>query len=550
MSTKLFIVGCPRSGTTILAKLLNIHPNISIGIERFNIRVTERKLSSSDFSKERFFDLQPGDTWYDSLDHFKSDYDRLRSKYDVTNIFGDTFPRGYNYIDHLSSVGSDVRFIFCFRDVFEVADSFERQKLLSLHWDNSWDFRRAIEMWNKSISEAQRWISYLPVLPIYHGDLLREPAQIARKIAKFLDVDPRPLLASANMLQRLPSQKVALPAQARQIIQQEANFGGLASVLAYGASPVSTSSLPQHLSIGLRDTVARYEHVDRDIMDYAPWRSPNCRFMFRGPAPSARIEESIVFLGSAATYGRFVERPVAQIISEKTGIPTINFGFGGARPSLYLGEPYIQDALRRCRLAVVEVMSARGYSTDLFTPLNPWTNLGKALPIIPGIKDMIGQAAPFGDHVYDQALANCSFFDFCRIAAQIRIQYISDMKKIAEISQGRNLLFYFSQREPDYMSVPLNWARWAGDFPHFVDENTLKILKPIFSSYAESISSTGLPQLLSNRHTGEPIEVYPPTGVPSTNTYYPSPEMHIEAAEALLPALMTQLRATSRLGGS
>ena len=65
----LFATGCERSGTTILTRLLQSHPGISIGMERYKYllrgvrtrRVT-RRLCPSHFEPGRFFDFRPTDT--------------------------------------------------------------------------------------------------------------------------------------------------------------------------------------------------------------------------------------------------------------------------------------------------------------------------------------------------------------------------------------------------------------------------------------------------------------------------------------------------------
>ena len=543
MKSNIFIVGCPGSGTTAMVRLLNKHPDIAIGMERFSHLIANNLLTPQHFEERRFFDVQPGDTWYDSLHQFKNDYDQIKKKkYKNLKFIGDNFPRGYLNIPYLGGVFQDARFIFCFSDAHEVANYFEERRRAGDAWPEDWGHEKALEFWNRSVLEAQRWIGYLPVLPVHYGDLLRKPQFVIERIARFLGLNARPLLAAARDLPPTSTSLSALSPEARATIAASANVSGLDAVLNDGANPIPLRAKTPHLGVGLEKTrVAIYNNVDRDIMDYQPWQAPRCRYVFTGPEPKAPPEESIVFLGSAATAGRFVEKPVAALVAERMGIPTINLGFGGARPSLYLGEPYVTELLQRCRLAVVEVMSARGYATSLFTPLNPWTNLGQKAAFLPHVDNFVGQEHSFVDEVYKTALSSCGYVDFARVLAEIRIQYLSDMKRIASLTRGRNLLFYFSQRKPDYHARPYGWLPWSGDFPHFVDANLLAVLRKSFAAYSETVSSTGLPQRLVNRHTGQPVPVYPPTEVPSANTYYPSPEMHREAAEAMLPLIEKQL---------
>ena len=54
MSDFLFVIGCPRIATTELTRILNNHPKICIGMERFKY-IYERDIDS--LSKDLFNDL-------------------------------------------------------------------------------------------------------------------------------------------------------------------------------------------------------------------------------------------------------------------------------------------------------------------------------------------------------------------------------------------------------------------------------------------------------------------------------------------------------------
>ena len=60
-----FVLGCDRSGTTALTRLLHSHPNVVLGMERYKQRLGIRDLPTFGpplFEPERFMDFQPGDT--------------------------------------------------------------------------------------------------------------------------------------------------------------------------------------------------------------------------------------------------------------------------------------------------------------------------------------------------------------------------------------------------------------------------------------------------------------------------------------------------------
>ena len=61
--TTLIVTGVARSGTTALGELLNAHPLVGLGIERFKFQfLREDNFSADLFTRERFFDFRPEDT--------------------------------------------------------------------------------------------------------------------------------------------------------------------------------------------------------------------------------------------------------------------------------------------------------------------------------------------------------------------------------------------------------------------------------------------------------------------------------------------------------
>jgi hypothetical protein len=79
-----------------------------------------------------------------------------------------------------------------------------------------------------------------------------------------------------------------------------------------------------------------------------------------------------------------------------------------------------------------------------------------------------------------------------------------------------------------------------GDFPQLVNRSMVEQVRPLADDYVECVSSRGSPQPLISRLTGEPASVAHRgdlrPGTQEFNSYYPSPEMHEDAANALLEA--------------
>jgi hypothetical protein len=149
----LFVAGCPRSGTSALARLLSFSKDIVIGMERFGHLETKGDflLTKSHFSERRFFDLQPGDTFYDDFESMHGFDPEIRKKYRDCVYIGDKRPELYEYYDDLFSVFPSAVVYFIYRDVKEVASSYRGRALKGVHWPKTKDVKSAVRDWNRSM---------------------------------------------------------------------------------------------------------------------------------------------------------------------------------------------------------------------------------------------------------------------------------------------------------------------------------------------------------------------------------------------------------------
>jgi hypothetical protein len=78
-----------------------------------------------------------------------------------------------------------------------------------------------------------------------------------------------------------------------------------------------------------------------------------------------------------------------------------------------------------------------------------------------------------------------------------------------------------------------------GSFPHLVNRAMVETVRSRCSAYVQCVSERGLPQELMSRFTGRPAPVPQRSdlggGLHRKNRYYPSPEMHRDAATLLEP---------------
>jgi hypothetical protein len=90
---------------------------------------------------------------------------------------------------------------------------------------------------------------------------------------------------------------------------------------------------------------------------------------------------------------------------------------------------------------------------------------------------------------------------------------------------------------PDYAPSVKTLSGLFGAFPQLVNGTMVKEVRRQCDHYVECVSARGVPQILLDRFTGERVTVTDPwTSQPWVqNWYYPSPEMHEAAADALEP---------------
>jgi len=129
-----------------------------------------------------------------------------------------------------------------------------------------------------------------------------------------------------------------------------------------------------------------------------------------------------------------------------------------------------------------------------------------------------------------------------KVVAETRENYVLAMTQVLDAIKPPKILFWFSVRRPEYKEhLELPVRRLLGDFPQLVNQAMVEQLRSRADIYVECISSRGLPQPIFDR-SGNPTSFGGFSPLPSQvimkteNRYYPSPEMHEDAAALLIPA--------------
>jgi hypothetical protein len=156
----LFVCGCPRSGTTALVKLLNSHPSIAIGMERYKYWSNPQeihKIQKQSFQPEHFFDIKDEQTNI-NWDYF---YDKLKEKFSQENLItGDKNPHYYRHYQELENQFDNVKWIFLIRDINDVALSYNKRAAdPNDAWPEDANYTTAVAHWNNSLIKTWHYFS-------------------------------------------------------------------------------------------------------------------------------------------------------------------------------------------------------------------------------------------------------------------------------------------------------------------------------------------------------------------------------------------------------
>jgi hypothetical protein len=157
-----FVLGAARSGTTAMVELLNTHPAICMGVERYKRYYRRhRSYPASLLTRERFFTFEQSDTnARPDRKPWKPLYETLAAKWDSARVVGDK--EGFAALPHIIEGIPEPRIIFMLRDIAQVASSWNaRAANVADKWPERNDFRAAVRRWNEANALAASYADRL-----------------------------------------------------------------------------------------------------------------------------------------------------------------------------------------------------------------------------------------------------------------------------------------------------------------------------------------------------------------------------------------------------
>jgi hypothetical protein len=255
-----------------------------------------------------------------------------------------------------------------------------------------------------------------------------------------------------------------------------------------------------------------YQHQDGHFLDYGMVQLHG--EWFRGPLDQG--PDAIAWLGAAQTFGRFVAEPAPAMVGKRLGLGTLNLGRGGMGPEYFLRHPELLEEVNRCRVAVIQVMSARASDNSLFRSQGGGSS---------GIRLDTGARCPDPILIVKDLIAQDKRREAAKISRESQQAYVQSMKRLFDAIKPPKVLFWFSFRSPP--PAIKGYRRMIDVFPHLVSRRMVNQIRQSADGYVEVVSRVGIPQVIRD-DTGNEITV---------NRYYPSPEMNQLAADPLTQTL-------------
>jgi hypothetical protein len=179
----IFVIGCPRSGTTLVRMILDSHPEISAGEETKFLSDLERVVGEhwrlvSQYGYERAWWLDRIRSFYGG---FQEDYMHRRGK----RRWAEKTPGYTLHLPFIDELFPDALYVHVIRDVRDVVASHHER----------WGYRSALRVargvWAKYVSTARSFGRTLPpsrYTEVRYEELVADPERVLRGLFEFLGV--------------------------------------------------------------------------------------------------------------------------------------------------------------------------------------------------------------------------------------------------------------------------------------------------------------------------------------------------------------------------
>ena len=193
-----FICGMPRSGTSTINHLLNLHPHVMIGAERYFNVIQGAELTVQHLDEERYTTMCDGDTHSGTGFYQNDGKTDLGQLYRNAEVIGDKYPMMFRRYQHVLNVLPQAKFLYMLRNPLSVCESYEARA--SNEADNLWTrergYQTALLEWNESVANTLRLAAQLPkeqLLIVEYEDIFQDKGRLQQLYewcgTQFLDLE-------------------------------------------------------------------------------------------------------------------------------------------------------------------------------------------------------------------------------------------------------------------------------------------------------------------------------------------------------------------------
>jgi sulfotransferase family protein len=155
----LFVGGCARSGTSVITNIIGAHQKIALGMERYSwlSKPNSFSLTEDHFTKSRFLNVEEGDTHYSDIGKFDV-HNKIKEKWGKSVYVGDKNTLADEVFNRITDSLGEIKLIYIYRDIFDVAESWNTRVKIKTDWDSSNDFRASVIRWNNSMKNIRNYL--------------------------------------------------------------------------------------------------------------------------------------------------------------------------------------------------------------------------------------------------------------------------------------------------------------------------------------------------------------------------------------------------------
>ncbi len=229
-----------------------------------------------------------------------------------------------------------------------------------------------------------------------------------------------------------------------------------------------------------------YEKMGGGALDYFPCHYGTSKLTFRGPKRELSNGYA-AFVGGTEIYGKFIPRPIPDLVESASGITCVNFGLPNAGVDVFNNDIQILSRLNEASVVVLQVMGANNLSNRFYS-VHPRrndrflraSNLMKTL-----FRDVDFTEFHFTKHMLS-TLARAAPDRFHMVVEELQQAWVSRMRLFLDRIDTKVVLLWFSDHSPEEKEYEYNSLA----DPFAIERWMLRDLEPRVESIVEVVAST------------------------------------------------------------